>query len=100
MASRSGVGLSVVRVGSGERDQQDLVVYEGPREVGRVTYEPGRRAWFWMMAGRKLRDGYEPTREAALRALARSYRRGCRRTGGSADAEDEACAWSCVQLPA
>jgi hypothetical protein len=53
------------------------VVFEGPREVGRVNYEPRRRAWFWVMTGRKrVRNGYETTREAALRALARSYRNG------------------------
>jgi hypothetical protein len=69
--------LWAVRFGPSERNQQDLVVLGGRREVGRVTFVPGRRDWFWMMTGRKpVRDGYEATREAALRALARSYRKG------------------------
>jgi hypothetical protein len=35
--SRPVVGLWAVRVGRGERDPQVLVVFEGPREVGRAT---------------------------------------------------------------
>jgi hypothetical protein len=74
--SRPVVGLWAVRAGSGKRDRRNLAVFEGPREVGRVTYVPRERDWFWVMTGREpVRDGYEATREAALRALARSYRK-------------------------
>jgi hypothetical protein len=46
--------LWAVRFGPSECDQQDLGVLGGRREVGRVTFVPGRRDWFWMMTGASL----------------------------------------------
>jgi hypothetical protein len=77
--SRRGVRhqLWAVRVSPSENALQNLAEFDGPNEIGRVSYVPKRRDYSWVMTGRlPVRDGYEATREAALHALARSYRIG------------------------
>ena len=81
------VGLTLKRAAasrpSGEWDQDDFDVLTGGTVVGRIfkaNAAPVGSPWMWTLAfghheDRTPTHGYEPTREAAMAAFAKSWRR-------------------------
>jgi hypothetical protein len=67
---------------SGQWRDDDYDVLENGVVVGRIVLEPAApagRQWGWASGYngdiKRARDGYEPTREAAMAAFAKSWRR-------------------------
>jgi hypothetical protein len=68
---------------SGQWSDDDYDVLENGVVVGRIVLEPAApagRQWAWASGHsadsiKRARDGYEPTREAAMAAFAKSWRR-------------------------
>jgi hypothetical protein len=63
---------------SGEWSDDDYDVLADGAVVGRIFKSAGAPVgtpWFWTLADRTPTHGYEPTREAAMAAFAKSWRR-------------------------
>ena len=80
--TRSGFDLILKRAPTGS-NQEDYDVFEDGVIVGRILFisaaGPVDRQWMWASGHngdiRRAAHGYEPTREAAMAAFAKSWRR-------------------------
>jgi hypothetical protein len=71
--------VSESRAGAERRDDYDVIGADG-LVIGRIfraTTAPAGTPWIWTLAcGEREEHGHEPTRETAMQAFARSWRRG------------------------